>query len=186
MVNTSPIFGLQYLFQNQSQKEVYVNQDLTVIDAFLQPTVISNVVYTPPPTPADGDKYIVPTGSSGVWAGQTNAIAMYSAPSMYWSFYTPKIGWIVYNQAYPGLFLFTGTAWTPYILRGTFTLTPSATSTVITTSACFTTSVVLYSPNTPNAANDMATTSIVPANGSFTITHANNARVDRTFKYVIV
>ena len=185
MVNTTPIFGLQYLFANQSQKEVYVNQDFGIVDAFLQQNIISNLITIPPGTPSDGDKYIVPSGSSGVWSGNTNKIAVYSLPSLLWTFYTPFIGWMFYNQAYPGPFVYTATGWLPLITRGSVTLNASATTTTVTSTSCFSTSVVLLSPQTPDAANDMATTSVVPGAGSFVITHANNARVDRTFRYVI-
>jgi hypothetical protein len=69
---------------------------------------------------------------------------------------------------------------------GTFTLTASATTTTVPAPTCMTTSVVLLNPQTPDAANDMATTSIVPGQGQFVVTHANNARVDRTFGYVVL
>lgn len=69
---------------------------------------------------------------------------------------------------------------------GTFTLTPNATTTVVTAINCSPTSVVLWSPQTQDAANDMATTSYVAAKGQFTLTHANNARVDRTFGFVVL
>jgi hypothetical protein len=41
-------------------------------------------------------------------------------------------------------------------------------------------------PTTPNAASQMATLECgTIASGSFTLTHANNANVDQTFRYVI-
>src|SRR5713101_8234521 len=66
---------------------------------------------------------------------------------------------------------------------GTFTLTASATSTVVTAQNCSPSSFVYLSPQTAHAANDAATTSVVAGNGSFTVTHANNSRNDRTFGY---
>lgn len=70
-------------------------------------------------------------------------------------------------------------------VTGSVTLTANATSTVVNNAACAATSKVFLTPVTPDAANDMATTSIVAGAGLFTITHANNARLDRTFNYVI-
>ena len=67
---------------------------------------------------------------------------------------------------------------------GTFTLTANATTTVVAAPNCAVGSTVLLSPRTAHAANDMATTSVVAAKGSFTVTHANNGRNDRTFGYV--
>lgn len=69
---------------------------------------------------------------------------------------------------------------------GTFTLTASATTTTVAAPSCTPNSVVLLMPQTQDAANDMATTSIAPGNAQFVVTHANNARVDRTFSYVVL
>lgn len=69
---------------------------------------------------------------------------------------------------------------------GTVTLNANATTTTVTAPSCAPTSVVLLMPQTQDAANDMATTSIVASSGQFTITHANNARVDRTFGWVVL
>ena len=68
---------------------------------------------------------------------------------------------------------------------GTFTLSPNVTTTTVV-APCTPSSVVLISPETQDAANDMATTSIVPGTGQFVVTHANNSRNDRTFAYQVV
>jgi hypothetical protein len=68
---------------------------------------------------------------------------------------------------------------------GVFTLTPNATQTVVA-APCTPSSVVLRSPQSPDAANDLPELSIVPGTGSFTVTHANNPRTDRTFGFVVV
>lgn len=69
---------------------------------------------------------------------------------------------------------------------GSFTLTPSATMTTVQAPTCSPTSFVLLSPQTPDAANDMATTSVVAGTAQFVVTHANNLRSDRTFGYFVV
>jgi hypothetical protein len=68
---------------------------------------------------------------------------------------------------------------------GTFTLAISTTTTTVTNERCSTDSKVLFSPRTSNAAAALASTYITVANGSFTVTHANNAQTDRTFSYDI-
>ncbi len=68
---------------------------------------------------------------------------------------------------------------------GDFTLNANATTTIVP-APCTPLSKVFISAETPDAANDAATTSIVPATGSFTVTHANNPRTDRTFAYEVV
>ena len=68
---------------------------------------------------------------------------------------------------------------------GTATLVAGAASTVVSFVNCANTSVPVLVPTTANAATALATTYITAvANGSFTITHANNAQVDRTFLFV--
>lgn len=70
---------------------------------------------------------------------------------------------------------------------GVVTLTASGTSTVVSERRCGTGSVILLMPTTSNAAGALATTYIgTVTKQSFTITHANTATVDRTFKYVIL
>jgi hypothetical protein len=68
---------------------------------------------------------------------------------------------------------------------GTLTLTANATTTVVTNAAVLPTSSIFLMPNTPDAANDAATTSWVAGTGQFTLTHANNSRTDRTFTYSV-
>lgn len=68
---------------------------------------------------------------------------------------------------------------------GTFTLTANAASTVVTAMNCGADSQPFIIPKTANAAAALATTYIsAVANGSFTVTHANNAQVDKTFGFV--
>jgi hypothetical protein len=76
----------------------------------------------------------------------------------------------------------------PYFVKavGTFTLTPNASQTVVTASACDVGSVIIPEPLTADAANDAATTSIVAGSGQFMVNHANNSRTDRTFRYVVI
>lgn len=72
---------------------------------------------------------------------------------------------------------------------GTMTLTASAASTTISDSNCASGSTVIPIPTTANAAAELGAGTMylsAVANKSFTFTHANNAQVDRTFKYAIV
>ena len=72
------------------------------------------------------------------------------------------------------------------LTTGSFTLTANATSTTVSVVSCTPMSIIFLSPSTPDAANDMATTSVVAGSGLFVVTHANNARNDRTFNYVLI
>jgi hypothetical protein len=67
---------------------------------------------------------------------------------------------------------------------GTFTLTPSATTTVVSSVYFSEDSTIALMPMTANAAAAVETTYIATVgNGAFTVTHANNAQTDRTFRY---
>lgn len=69
---------------------------------------------------------------------------------------------------------------------GSVTLTANAASTSVTDPRAGYNSVVTLSPTTANAAAAIATTYIATyGDGTFTITHANNAQSDKTFKYVV-
>ena len=67
---------------------------------------------------------------------------------------------------------------------GAFTLTPNATSTMVTAPNCSQASVVVLMPRTANAAAHMATISIVPGRGSFAVSHAANPNADCVFGFV--
>ena len=70
---------------------------------------------------------------------------------------------------------------------GSVTLTPGATTTVVSFANASIGSAICLSPRTANAAAAIPTTFIsVKLNGSFTLTHANNAQVDRTFDFACV
>lgn len=69
----------------------------------------------------------------------------------------------------------------------TVTLTAGATSTTLTDSRIGGGSWIGLSPTTANAAGALATTYIsAKAKGSATITHANDANVDKTFDVLII
>lgn len=62
------------------------------------------------------------------------------------------------------------------------TLTANVTTTVVTAINCSKDSEVFLSPRTANAATALATTWVSSVGQStFTLTHANNAQVDRTY-----
>ncbi len=74
---------------------------------------------------------------------------------------------------------------------GELTLTAGAASTAVTDIRVSPQSVIVWHPRTANAAAELAagTMYVTDANmgsGSFTVTHANNAQVDRIFKYAVV
>lgn len=71
---------------------------------------------------------------------------------------------------------------------GSFTLTASTTTTTVTATNCSSSSTIFFSPTTANAAAEIAAGGCyvsAKAQGSFTVTHANNGQTDRIFDYRI-
>jgi hypothetical protein len=69
---------------------------------------------------------------------------------------------------------------------GSFTLASGAASTTVAAQNCGAGSTVLFAPTSAHAAAEIAAGGMyvsAVANGSFTVTHANNAQTDRTFLY---
>ncbi len=72
--------------------------------------------------------------------------------------------------------------------RGTFTLTQSAASTTLTDANIGPDSVIAWHATTSNAAAEIGNGTLyvsAQTDGSATLTHANNAQTDRTFKYAV-
>jgi hypothetical protein len=69
---------------------------------------------------------------------------------------------------------------------GSFTLAAGAASTVVTAPTCGAGASVLVFARTANAAAELGNGTMfigTVANGSFTVSHANNAQADRIFMY---
>lgn len=70
---------------------------------------------------------------------------------------------------------------------GTLTVTANAATTTLTDSRIGATSVILLMPTTANAATALANVYFTTfADGSCTVNHANNAQVDRIFRYAVI
>ena len=71
-------------------------------------------------------------------------------------------------------------------LNGSFTLTASTTSTVVTDKRVNSTSVILLMATTATAAAEMDNIYIAPGREQFTVTHSNTSDTDKTFNYTVV
>jgi hypothetical protein len=90
-IDTSPNLALPYLLANQAQKHVTVNEALRRLDALVQLSVLSANLTAPPTSPADGDRYIVPAGATGAWAGADTSLAAWQ--DGVWEIYPAAVGW---------------------------------------------------------------------------------------------
>jgi hypothetical protein len=108
-MTNSPNLNLPYLLAAQSQKHVTHNEALRLLDTFVQLTVFSRTVATPPATPVEGDRYIVAASPAGAWVGQATKIAAYQDAA--WMFFTPKEGWLTWIADENVALAYDGAAW---------------------------------------------------------------------------
>jgi hypothetical protein len=109
MTDTTPNLALPEIIAAQAQKHVTHNEALRDLDALVQLAVIDRDLATPPSTPDDGARWLVPAGASGDWAGHTDHVASWQENG--WEFYVPKIGWVAYVVDESQLIAWDGSAW---------------------------------------------------------------------------
>ena len=112
MTNT-PNLGLPYIDQNQSQKHVTHNEALKLLDAIVQISVKGRTTTAPPASPVDGERWIVPSGATGAWAGKTDNIALWK--DGFWTFFAPAVGWRAFVEN-EGTVVYAGGGWQSHIV----------------------------------------------------------------------
>jgi hypothetical protein len=108
-MDQTPNLRLPYLMPAQAQKHVTHNEALRGLDAIVQVGIIDRDLATPPASPSEGDRYIVPTGASGAWAAATDAIAAWQDGA--WELYEPVVGWLAWVADESLLLAWDGGAW---------------------------------------------------------------------------
>ncbi len=106
--SVSPRFALPMLFAGQSQKETTVNEALLAVDVLLH-SAIEAVIATPPTAPSNGQCWLVGSGATGAFAGQTDRIAAWSEGG--WRFIAPREGMRAYDIAVATYRLYSGGTW---------------------------------------------------------------------------
>lgn len=109
MSDTSLILGLPYIQPAQAQKHVTHNAALRVLDAVVQLNVLSGVLSAPPATPTEGDRYLVPAGATGDWAGHDTELAVWDNEA--WLYISAQTGWQAFVRDTVAAVYFDGTAW---------------------------------------------------------------------------
>lgn len=87
---TTSRFALPLLALAQAQKEVTHNEALTLLDALIHIAVETAPLAAPPTDPAVGQCWIVGAAPTGGWAGQENALALWTSGG--WRFTLPREG----------------------------------------------------------------------------------------------
>lgn len=87
----TPNYNFPELTVGQGSKELTHNEALRIIDALLSGAIDKDLT-TPPVTASEGDTYIIPSGATGAWSGNTtDSLTIYL--NSVWQFFTPSIRW---------------------------------------------------------------------------------------------
>jgi len=113
MTDTTPRSGLPLLAAAQAQKHVTHNEALLQLDALGCARLLDRDLSAPPPSPNDGDTYLVNATATGDWTGQDGRIAF--AVDGAWRFYEPYAGLITYVADETKLIVFDGTNWIDFV-----------------------------------------------------------------------
>lgn len=105
--------SLPYIFPSQAQKHVTHNEALLKLDAIVQLSVESQNLTSPPESPVDGARYIVPTSATGGFSEQTGRIAAFQ--DEVFQFIDPQAGWLCYIMDETAWHYFDGSAWSKFI-----------------------------------------------------------------------
>lgn len=108
MANTNNL-GIALVEQSQAQKEVTVNEAVTVIDAIMNTGAIDKDLSDPPASPNEGDLYIVGPAASNEWDGEDGHVAYYANGT--WGFITPNEGMTLWVNDEDTLYTWDGASW---------------------------------------------------------------------------
>lgn len=103
---TTPRLRLPTLFPGQAQKELFVNEALSILDGLVHQSV-EGVADTPPPSPAQGESWIIGETASGAWAGHEGKLALFIAGS--WTIIDAVLGMNIYDKSVSKMQHFDGT-----------------------------------------------------------------------------
>jgi hypothetical protein len=100
---------LPYILAAQAQKHVTHNEALRLLDAMVQLSVLDRDITSPPASPADGDRYIVASGATGLWAGWDLNVAYWV--DGVWMRLVPRPGWLAWIADEASSTVWTGAVW---------------------------------------------------------------------------
>jgi len=110
MALTDPNLGLAYGWTlGESGWHTGMDANLKRLGAIVGLSVKDRDLTAPPASPTEGDRYIVPAGATGAWAGKTNKIAVWIGGA--WEYHVPQVGWLAYIEDEDKLTVFKPTGW---------------------------------------------------------------------------
>ncbi|MBS0214021.1 MAG: DUF2793 domain-containing protein [Proteobacteria bacterium] len=110
MSSTDPNLGLSYGWTlGESGWGAAMDANLKRLGATVGLSVKDRDLTTPPASPANGERYLVPAAATGVWAGKTHQIAVRIGGV--WEFHAPQTGWLCYIEDEAKLSAYKSTGW---------------------------------------------------------------------------
>jgi len=109
MSDSTTHLGLPYLMAAQAQKHVTHNEALRLLDAMVQLAVLDRTRTAPPASPADGDRHLVASGATGLWAGWDLNVAFWV--DGVWLRLVPRPGWLVWVADEGTFLVWSGSSW---------------------------------------------------------------------------
>ena len=162
----APNLGLTYQWVLGSNDwNTGMDTNLQTIDALMGLAVKSATVTAPPGSPANGDRYIIPTGATGAWASQVSTIAVRIQGA--WKYFIPPLNQTAIVLDSNAMLMWNSTAWVlaPYLTAsglwmGTSsgsanaqTFTPASSITSYTTGAIAYVGIAGYTNTGPMTVN---------------------------------
>jgi hypothetical protein len=111
MTDTTANLLLPFIQAAQAQKHITHNEALRLLDGLTQISVLDRDLAAPPGSPAEGARYIVDSGATGLWAGWDGDVAFYAGAA--WLRLPARTGWVVWVQDEARVVVRIGSVWTP-------------------------------------------------------------------------
>jgi len=124
MTDTTANLLLPFIQAAQAQKHITHNEALRLLDGLTQISVLDRDLTAPPGSPAEGARFIVASGATGLWAGWDGDVAFYAGGA--WLRLPARTGWVVWVQDEARVVVRIGSVWTP--LDDAMGLLPQAAS----------------------------------------------------------
>ena len=110
MVSVDPNLGLSHGWTlGESGWKDGMHANLKRLGAVVGLSVKDRDLGTPPASPVDGDRYLIPAGASGVWSGRSGQIGVRIGGA--WEFYAPRVGWLCFIEDEAVLSVYKAAGW---------------------------------------------------------------------------